>query len=212
MLDGLLDLLFPHRSLGGTPGALITPAERAALRPIPLLLDARTVRRRGVLHLDRVAAGCLLDASPLVRTALHRFKYRRMQMLGDELTMYLAAAWPLLAADDAVLCPVPLHWTRFCERGFNQSVLLARRHAVCNDLIVRCLLRRRRATGTQTKRTRTERQRAMRDAFAVRRQRLPAHVVLIDDVATTFSTLDACACALKQAGVRRVDALVVALG
>lgn len=212
MFQRLLDLLFPLRSLGGVPGVLLTDRERTAMTPSPVLLDARALRLRQVAHLDRVAAGCLLDTTPHVRAALHRLKYRRDRALVQPLSAFLDAAASRLALPaDAALCPVPLHWSRLFARGFNQSELLARALSARTGMRVMSLLRRRRATGTQTKRTRDERRRAMRNAFVLRGE-MPAHVVLVDDVATTLSTLDACACALKRAGVQSVDAVAVALG
>jgi predicted amidophosphoribosyltransferase len=53
---------------------------------------------------------------------------------------------------------------------------------------------------------------ALHEAFVLRRETLPLHVVLIDDIATTGSTLDACAEVLKMAGVEYVEALVIAKG
>lgn len=213
MKERLLDLLFPRLSVGGVPGSLLTGPERSAMAPSPVLLDGRALRLRKAAYLDRVAAGCLLDTTPHMRACLHRFKYRRTRALGESLAPFLLAATERLSLPaDAALCPVPLHWSRLFERGFNQSEELARRLSERTGWCVARLIRRRRSTGTQTRRTRDERRRAMRDAFAARGERLPAHVVLVDDVGTTLSTLDACACALKSAGVARVDAVVVALG
>lgn len=214
MFNVLLDLLFPRVSLCGMPGTIVTDDELRAMCASPVLLDTAKLRRRGSSHLDRLAAGCVLDASPLVRTALHRFKYRRVRALGDTLAdSLLAPAARLLAAtDNAVLCPVPLHWMRLYARGYNQADDLARHLAAHTRQSVMPLLRRRVPTGTQTKRTREERLRAMRGVFTLRETQPPAHVILIDDVATTLSTLEECARTLKSAGVARVDALAIALG
>ena len=105
--------------------------------------------------------------------------------------------------------PVPLHRSRRRHRGFNQADDLARHVGlpVCRALT------RVRATETQTGLPAARRNRNVRDAFAV----TPAAgaldgatVVLIDDVSTTGATLDACARALKDAGVAEVRALTAA--
>lgn len=209
----LLDLFCPPRSLTGEQGSHISDSERGMIRPEPVLLDTAVLRARGASSLDALAAGCILDASPLVRIAIHRFKYRGVRALASDLVPFLHSASSHLAMEHTTLCPVPLHWTRYCARGFNQSAVLCHTLATHVDADVALLLRRRRPTGTQTQRTRVQRLEAMRGVFGMRRTaHVPAHVILVDDVATTLATIDACARVLKHAGVRRVDALVIALG
>src|SRR6266508_2850468 len=112
---------------------------------------------------------------------------------------------------DGACCaiPVPLHASRRRQRGFNQAHDLARRLG----LSVVAALRRTRATAMQTGLPAAQRHRNVRDAFAVTgrgRSLADAVVVLVDDVSTTGATLEACARALKQAGVREVRALTAA--
>ena len=108
------------------------------------------------------------------------------------------------------LVPVPLHIARHYGRGFNQASELARHIGIPSVNV----LRRRRATATQTDLPEAERHRNVRNAFAVRRgarRRLQgATVILIDDVSTTGATLDACASVLLEAGVSEVRALTAA--
>lgn len=126
----------------------------------------------------------------------------------------------MLAGADCVV-PVPLHASRRRQRGFNQAADLARHLG----LPCRGVLRRQRSTGTQTGLPAAQRHRNVRGAFAVakgleRRDGRAGQegrgglegliVVLIDDVATTGATLDACARVLKDAGVREVRALTAA--
>jgi ComF family protein len=109
----------------------------------------------------------------------------------------------------ACAIPVPLHSSRRRQRGFNQAADLAR-HV---GLPVVHALRRVRATTMQTGLPAAQRHRNLRDAFAVTRAGRSlggATVLLIDDVSTTGATLDACAHALKQAGVTEVRALTAA--
>jgi ComF family protein len=107
------------------------------------------------------------------------------------------------------LVAVPLHQSRRRHRGFNQAADLA--HAI--GLPVVSALRRTRATATQTELPAGRRHRNVRGAFEATRAAgvlKDAVVVLIDDVSTTGATLDACARALKDAGVREVRALTAA--
>ena len=120
--------------------------------------------------------------------------------------------------DADCVVPVPLHWSRRRQRGFNQASDLARHLG----LPAMRLLRRTRPTATQTGLSAARRHGNVRGAFAVRRgleglvgregrDRLEGLVVvLVDDVCTTGATLNSCARVLKQAGVREVRALTAA--
>jgi ComF family protein len=214
MWSSLLDLLFPRQSLRGAEGEWITPEECRLLRGAPLTLGTGALRERGIRHLDGLACCGLLDASPLLRRAIHTFKYRRIPALADTLGDLLAEASAGIGTPTdppPTLCPVPLHWTRLFERGFNQSELLALCVGSKNRWPCRNVLWRHEATGSQVSRTREERLQAVRTAFAVRGS-APEFVVLVDDVCTTGATLDACAAALKRAGTAHVEALTLALG
>ncbi len=105
--------------------------------------------------------------------------------------------------------PVPLHASRRRHRGFNQSDDLARHLGVP----VVHALRRVRATATQADLPAARRHQNVRDAFAVTRDAAAlagSIVLLVDDVSTTGATLEACARALKAAGVSEVRAVTAA--
>ena len=109
----------------------------------------------------------------------------------------------------ACVVPVPLHPSRRRHRGFNQAADLARQLGIP----VVHALRRARATATQTGLPAGRRHRNMRDAFGMTEAAAAlagAVVVLIDDVSTTGATLEACAGALKDAGIAEVRALTAA--
>jgi ComF family protein len=111
--------------------------------------------------------------------------------------------------DGVILIPVPLHRWRLWQRGFNQSILIARSLAAPNGLPVETdVLRRIRATPPLKGMTRKQRSQAIRGVFDIPRDRHPRisgkHVLLIDDVYTTGATTRACVRLLKQAGAARV--------
>jgi ComF family protein len=116
-----------------------------------------------------------------------------------------------LARADLVL-PMPLARSRLAERGFNQALLLARQLAPARTDAQ--LLLRLRETGSQTALDRGARQRNVEGAFGVEplraREVRDRHVVLVDDVMTSGSSLHAAARALRQAGSGRVSAVVLA--
>lgn len=106
---------------------------------------------------------------------------------------------------------VPLTRRRKAERGFDQARALAATVGREIDRPVRRVLTRSVMTGPQAKRDALERRAAMRGAFAVRAgQRLPPHVLLVDDVLTTGATAGACADALLEGGATRVTLVVAA--
>jgi ComF family protein len=118
--------------------------------------------------------------------------------------------WPLDVVEErAALIPVPLAASRLRQRGYNQSECLARALGALWRVPVQCALVRSRATETQTRLTPEERVRNVQGAFAAtaaaRHELRGAHVVLVDDVVTTAATLNECAAALYDAGIRIVS-------
>ena len=114
---------------------------------------------------------------------------------------------PALEAADRVL-PVPLSPERLRARGFNQSALLARQLA--GPKADGLSLLRLHATEAQSGLPRAQRLRNLRGAFVARQRLDGAHVLVVDDVMTTGTTLDVLARCLKAAGAARVSNLVVA--
>ena len=112
-----------------------------------------------------------------------------------------------------MIVPVPLHARRYAERGFNQAMLLAK--IVANILDVPCnsILIRTRNTKQQAKLDRAGRIENVANAFAIKKScSVPQHILLVDDVYTTGSTIRACAEVLRRSGAEEVSAWVVARG
>jgi len=106
--------------------------------------------------------------------------------------------------------PVPLHRSRFVERGFNQAEVLARHAAARLGLPAGVrLLERRRATLEQSGLSAAERPGNLQEAFRCRGA-CPPQVALVDDVLTTGSTAREAARALRSAGAVRVEVWVAA--
>ena len=117
----------------------------------------------------------------------------------------------------ATLVPVPLHPRKERERGYNQSVLLAQcfARAAGGAVEIAHLLRRVEDTQTQTSFDRKARRERMKNAFAPhpRAGITPGHrYILVDDVFTTGSTLNACARTLRRAGCLNLDVLTFGHG
>ncbi len=184
-----------------------TPFQNA----FPLDAEGRcALCRTGLRGFD--AAYCFGSYEGTLRELIHLYKYDRIQTLARPLADLLAAALPLDERFDAVT-PVPLHWRKQWQRGFNQSDLLARAVARRRGIPVVRALRRTRSTQTQAGLSNTERRKNVAAAFQCRRSGetlAGRRVLLIDDVMTTGSTAAACARVLKQAGAARVVLLTVA--
>lgn len=167
------------------------------------------------LHFDCAVAP--MRSRGIVRDFIHRFKYERDYFLRHPL-----ANWAAEGLEDEriarrpfdALVPVPLHPARRREREFNQAEALAELLALRAGTPVLPALQRIRYTTTQTRLDRNERMENLRGAFRVRH---PAavksrHLLLVDDVFTTGSTVDECARVLRHAGAASVRALTVARG
>ncbi|ACY14325.1 ComF family protein [Haliangium ochraceum] len=149
--------------------------------------------------------------------ALRRLKYQRRADIARALAPLLAPRLREVVArcEIEVAVPVPLHWRRASQRGFNQAALLLRQAARGSRLPIDALsLRRQRATVTQRHLRGGEREANVRGAFAVvaRRQRHIAgrRVLCVDDIMTTGATMAAAARALRAAGAREVVAFCAA--
>jgi ComF family protein len=184
------------------------------LNAFPLDFDGRcALCRAGLRGFD--AAYCFGAYEGPLRELIHLFKYGKVRSLARPLGNLLAAALPLDESFDAV-APVPLHWRRQWQRGFNQSELLARNIAGRTGIPVVLALRRLRSTSAQAGLNNAGRRQNVAGAFACRRgarsaRRIQAkRILLVDDVMTTGSTAAACALALKRAGAARVALLTVA--
>lgn len=185
----------------GTPYADPTAAdhlcEKCMLSPPPFMAARSVAAYEGVLQ-----------------DMIHRCKYGSDVSVGETLGEIMADfPYPAFDFNDyTVVIPVPLHTKRLRERGFNQSLLLARaiakRHKRKLDYLS---LTRTIHTPPQITFGRKEREYNVKGAFTVKKSaRLQGEkVILVDDVYTTGSTARECARALKQAGVAAVAVLTL---
>jgi len=151
----------------------------------------------------------------VVRFIVLQFKYNRQLQLRHPI-----AEWLGEAMNDARLCqrhfdlvvPVPLHPARLRHRGFNQAELLAKILAQKISVPLSGALERIRYTTTQTAFDRLERMENLHGAFRLRKKiaMRGLHVLLVDDILTTGSTLSECARVLREAGAQSVYAVTAA--
>jgi ComF family protein len=203
--QGFLDLLYPPVCL--TCDELdgpFCPACRAAIVPTADGADLPRV-------LEAVRSGGYHEG-PL-RKAVLRLKFGGKiglaPPLGELLWSELEPRLPEWRPD--ALVPVPIHWTRLLERGFNQSQLLAEQVSRRSGVPLRKMLRRVRRTPPQIGLEAAERAHNLQGALAPAPSFAPKglRLVVIDDVRTTGSTLAACAAVLRAGGAAEVYGLTV---
>lgn len=146
-----------------------------------------------------------------VRHLIHALKFHARYACAKLFGDMLADAVIHLEDKPELIIPVPLHTSRYRERGYNQSLEIARtlssRIAVPVDYRS-CI--RTHATQPQTELTAKERRRNMKRAFTLAKPVNASHVAILDDVATTGATVNELAKALRKAGVKRIDVWVCA--
>lgn len=163
---------------------------------------------------------------PPVDSIIQGLKFRRLDYLGEPLAeaALLEHGWALEQHDFVV--PVPLHWRRRLQRGYNQAERIAAPLAAALGLPLIAALQRARATAPQTTKTsspgdrrtlraaRRRRRSNVSGAFRLRRRFAArvrgSRILLVDDVVTTGATLGDATRALRRAGACSVGALAVA--
>lgn len=138
-------------------------------------------------------------------------KFGRELPMARALGQLLALRMPAWPAPPDLVVPVPLHWRRHAERGFNQAeeigrgLCRARRWKLADDLC-----RRPYPTRAQSGLSAAERQANLHRAFVARPLPVGCRVLIVDDVLTTGATAAAVAEALRAAGAGQVHLWTVA--
>ena len=153
--------------------------------------------------------------SSILQESLFKLKYGKRQeygsFYGQIAAVYsreLIKKWKI-----EVLIPIPLHQKRIEKRGYNQAELIAEALGRSLQLPVdSCLIKRKVNTRPQKELDYKERKRNMKGAFSLSKKN-PYHcVLLVDDIYTTGTTMEAAAKLLKDSGTERVFFLTIAIG
>jgi len=234
ILTGLADLIFPPRCI--TCDTILDHYENLPVCPACLskikfitspLCSCCGIPFFGADESDHLCGDCIISkpAFTVARAvghyestlleAIHNFKYRGKitfgKIMGRLMAEYKSPNFNI--SDFTLIIPVPLHSKRLRERGFNQSVILARE-------IVRILpipmdfltLKRYTYTEPQIHLGKKERESNVRGAFMVTDpdKIKDRKIILVDDVYTTGSTVKECARMLMKNGAQTVAVLTLA--
>ena len=148
--------------------------------------------------IERAAAFSYYTRDSRIRRMIHHLKYRGASEIGTELGRIYGNSLKnsdFLKGIDLII-PVPLHPSKKRQRGYNQSDLISMGISDASGIPVGTdILKRTTVTGTQTRKSRYDRWTNVNDIFRVTcPQRLEGkHVLIVDDVITTGSTIEACA-------------------
>lgn len=173
------------------------------------------------LEEHRICGSCLLKPPPFHRVIapwiygeylsylIHQWKYQDERRM----TPLLASLWHQrvkMQSSIDVLVPVPLHWRKLWQRGFNQSELLCRQLLATSPELNHCrlahrLVKRRRSTAAQSSMTALKRAHNLRGAFTVSEPCDNLRIAIVDDVFTTGATASAVADALAAAGAAYIE-------
>lgn len=177
--------------------------------------NAAEILMAGRIPFERIASYCVYVNGGILPPLIHNLKYHRKKeiglLLGRMFGEDLVGSEFLKPVD--IIVPVPLHPKKKRSRGYNQAEIIAQGISeatsipISVDNLVRVV-----HNPTQTKRTKTERWENVKNIFNVKDIHAfnQKHVLLVDDVITTGSTIEACGVALQKCSKLKIS--VAAIG
>ena len=169
----------------------------------------------GRCYLERAAALCYYRRGSRVQRLVHRLKYYGIMDIGVYLGEYYGNILKKSAFLEGIdlIIPVPLHPAKIRRRGFNQSLVISTGlfKATGIDIESNVLQRTLRST-SQTRKSRVERWENVEGIFEINNAGtlINKHVLLVDDVITTGSTIEACVLALSKIEGVKVSVAAIA--
>jgi ComF family protein len=224
MFTSFFHLFFPRvcalcsRSLEGDEKAVCFKCLLSLPKTNSHLLPDNEIAQRfwGKVPIEAVVAFFSFEKEGAVQELLHELKYNNNQNIGRELGKFLAADLATVRGFREVdyIVPVPLHLRKLKRRGYNQSACIAEGISLgMNKPLNTGNLYRAIENPTQTHKSRTERWENVKDIFRLKDREVFAnkHILLVDDVLTTGSTIEACTHAILTADNAKVSVATLAV-
>lgn len=162
-----------------------------------------------------IIVSCYFKEGP-IKELVHNFKYNHILELKDLLGQVMASVLQenLVFKKDFLMTGVPLFWLREKSRGYNQSALLAQTVAQNLGLNYQKLLIKTKSTKRQVDLRGQGRRENLKKVFKLdpKININGKTIILVDDIATTGTTLSECARVLKEGGAKKIWGLVIARG
>ena len=206
LVSKFLEFLFPDQNLCVVCGRPRAPLCASCYERV---LSLQTHRVRLVAGVGRVMA--LLPYEGEMRRRIHNMKFGSQPHWARLFARALRHSKLLESSPVDVVTAVPMHRSRYIQRGYNQADLLAQELAREQGIPYRELLVRVKNTLPQHTLSRLARQTSQDGAFHVAADPKDLRVLLVDDVLTTGNTVRACKEALEVAGAREVVVVVLAM-
>ena len=221
--EKFLDLLFPKVCLGcQKPGTFLCPAfeKKITYTTVFLCPVCEKPSLYGLTH-----PGCKTNNSldgmivlghygGVLRTAIHFLKYKNIQSLAPLLSDLFIKHLPSWHPSFDLITPIPLHEKRLRVRGYNQAALLAENISLKNKWTYRdkILIRIKNTISQMSIKDIKERKKNLHNAFILSGQtEINGKIIgLVDDVATSGTTINEAAEVLKQNGAKSVWGIVLA--
>lgn len=224
-LSDFIDLLFPRPCLGctktlETSETLLCTACRLKLPETRQHLNggvANITKFAGKVPIEFVVSYLYFNKGGIAQKLIHQLKYKGKKEAARELGQWygqqLKQESELLSQVDLIV-GVPLHKSRFKQRGYNQADWLADGLAESlqipfrTDVLIRTAFKE-----SQTRKNRLERWENVKTVFAVNKADdvVGKRVVIVDDVLTTGATIEACAVELQKAGCTSIGVITLAV-
>lgn len=214
ILHAFLNLLFPPRCVGCGSSArwLCLDCDRSWRQQLDTSISTYPDLPLPVFIAAKDYSNCL-------GKLLYAWKYQRYLQAAETLQALWSAAFvQTFGTTHAVtLVPVPIHWFKYWQRGFNQAEQLSQLAIQSFGVEQKLLLVRKRYTETQVGLSKSERKDNLLSAFQIDSQLAPTIskenlIVLVDDIVTSGTTLLQCQQVLHQAGFHHIVALVLHRG